>query len=136
MTPSARSAALLRAEGFLVDATEKRLPRCFISVDLYHAFDLVGIRIDRLGVLGVQVTTTSNQSKRLYKLLGNEAVRVWLMAGNAVELHGWKKSARTGRWEVTRRPITLADLVPAVAQALDSNGKAAGSDCAGTPSRS
>src|SRR3954468_11417614 len=103
MTPSSRSTTLLRGEGWLVDVTEKRLPRCFISVDLYHAFDLVGIRADRAGVLGVQVTTTSNQAARWQKLVANDAVRVWLLAGNAVELHGWKKSARSGRWEVSRR---------------------------------
>ena len=97
-TPSARSAALLRSEGWLVDTTEKRLPRCFISVDLYHAFDLVGIRADRSGVLGLQVTTTSNQSKRWLKLVTNEAVRVWLLAGNGIELHGWRKSRRSGKW--------------------------------------
>jgi len=77
---------------------------------LYGFADLVCIRGDRPGVLAIQSTTTDHQADRLAKALALPTLRVWLQGGNGLEVQGWLKSKRTGRYEVPRRVVTLADV--------------------------
>jgi hypothetical protein len=109
-TPLGASRKLLEGEGFLVATVERHIPRCFRAIDLFGFADLAAIRGDRPGVLAVQTTTTAHQADRLAKAVALPALRVWLAAGNALEIHGWRKGRRSGAWELTRRPVTLADV--------------------------
>ncbi len=61
------------------------------------------------GALLVQTTTTANQAARFKKILASTEARRWLQAGNRISVHGWHKSAKTNRWQVTEREVTLAD---------------------------
>lgn len=117
MTPTARSLVLLRREGWTAGIVERRLPRCFTSVDLFNAFDLVAVRADVPGVLAVQATggTGGNHAARVKKLVGNPAVRTWLLAGNRAEVWSWRKAK--GRWQCRRQVVGLADLTAPVCQA-------------------
>lgn len=114
-TPCARTIKLLRDEGFQVDVVERRIPRCFISKDLFGMFDLVAVRSDLPGVLGVQATSGSNHAARVKKVKGNPILSVWLQAGNRAEVISWKKD-REGCW-VARREVVL----PAAGQAERDN---------------
>jgi hypothetical protein len=75
-TPS-RALALLRSEGYAADILERRLPRCFISRDLFGMFDVVALRADLLGVLGVQTTSGSNHAHRVRKLVAVHGSTIW-----------------------------------------------------------
>jgi hypothetical protein len=108
ISPTKRSLDRLRAAGYQTAVTEKWNPHAEIRQDLFGWCDLVAIRADKPGVLGVQTTTVSHQANRLSKLVAIPAVRTWLLAGNRVEVHGWKR--RRGRWDVTRRVVTIEDL--------------------------
>jgi hypothetical protein len=107
-SPAQRTLQLLRAEGFDAAVVERRLPRCFIAVDLFNAFDIVAVRRDLPGVLGAQCTSASNHAHRVRKLLGNPTLRTWLAAGNRAEVISWRKAG--GRWRCRRQLLAFADL--------------------------
>lgn len=110
-SPTSRSLQLLRSAGWLPAIVEKWNPHVGehgIRQDLYGCIDLVAIRADKPGVLGVQTTTASNLSARWRKIRGCQAALVWVLAGNRLELHGWKKVGR--RWFVRKRELTVEDL--------------------------
>ncbi|HPU35142.1 MAG TPA: hypothetical protein PK184_20815, partial [Phycisphaerae bacterium] len=96
-----RSVLMLRRQGFDVADVERRIPRSFVTVDLFNFADLVAIRADVPGVLAIQSTSTSNQAARVKKILDEPRALTWLRAGNRIEVHGWLKSKRTRRWECT-----------------------------------
>jgi hypothetical protein len=107
-SPTQRSLDALRKAAYLPAVVERFLPGVGIRQDLYGFLDIVAIRADRPGVLGVQTTTLHNARARYLKLIAIPASRVWLLARNRIEVHGWAKVA--GRWECVRREVTLADL--------------------------
>jgi hypothetical protein len=116
-SPTARTLAELRRLGYLAEKVEQRLPRVYVTRDLFGIIDVLAVRPGE--VLGVQCTSGSNAAARVKKALATSALRVLLAAGVLFEVWGWRKSVRSRRWELTRRPLTLADLDPAGAEALD-----------------
>jgi hypothetical protein len=78
---------------------------------------------DLSGVMGreLMVVLITQKVARPALLLGHKleelpAVRVWLEAGNAVEVHAWGKRGARGRrkmWTCRRVVLTLAELPPA-----------------------
>jgi hypothetical protein len=100
---------LLRKGGYKVGVVERWLPQVKQRKDLFGWCDLVAIRADKIGVLGVQVTSSSNMAARLTKMVAIPELLVWLRAGNRAEVHGWVKR-KNGRWECRRRSVTLRDL--------------------------
>lgn len=109
-SPTRRTLVRLRSLGWTADVTERWIPKAKKRKDLFGFIDVVAIRADKAGVLGIQCTTVSNQAARLTKLLAIPATRTWLLAGNRVQVWGWKK--RSGRWEVTKRDVQIEDLGP------------------------
>ena len=109
-TPTTRSLKLLRDEGYTVAVTEHWNAFANCRVDLFGFIDLVAIREDSPGVLGVQTTSVSNISARVEKIFSNPITKIWLKAGNRLEVHGWGKHGARGKrklWDLTRRPLTL-----------------------------
>ena len=111
-SPTQRSLAYYRRRGWTVAVTERWNPHAKIRQDLWGWCDILCFRGDRRGVLGIQTTSDSNFASRRKKLLANPGLREFLMAGNSVERHGWRK-AFNGRWKVRRRTITLGDFTEA-----------------------
>jgi hypothetical protein len=104
MSPTGRTLNLLRAEGFEVDVVERRLPHCHIAVDLFGMFDLIAVRSDTLGTLGIQATSASNHAQRVKKLLMNPVLPVWLGSGNRAEVISWRQD-REGNWVARRQAV-------------------------------
>jgi hypothetical protein len=115
-SPTQRTLQLLRKEGWTAAVVEHFNVHARVRQDLFGFADVVALHPGHAGVLAVQCTTTANQASRLAKLLLLPAVRLWLQCGNQLQVWGWKRSRRTGRWEVTRQPLTLAGL-PEIAAA-------------------
>jgi hypothetical protein len=105
-SPTARTLTALRAEGWTVAVSESWVPHAKVRRDLFAAFDVVAVRADRQGVLGVQTTSRTNHAARRSKLLANPAVAVWLRAGNSVEV--WSCQQVEGRWTCRREALALA----------------------------
>jgi len=68
----------------------------FIKLGNFNArFDLFGF-IDIVALLygetfGIQATTASNVPSRIAKIRGYREAKIWLAAGNRVQVWGWKK---------------------------------------------
>jgi len=100
-SPTARTMAMLRAEGWHVGKVEQTIPTTFIKRDLFGFLDLVAIKPGE-PVLGIQVTSGSNVSARIQKIQELEASAVWREVAR-LEVHGWRKVGKRGErksWEV------------------------------------
>jgi hypothetical protein len=107
-TPTQRSVALLRRESFVAAVVERRLPRCCVTVDAFGLFDVLAVRADVRGVVGVQATSGTNHASRVRKLLGSATLLTWLAAGNRAEVWSWTK--RRGRWACRQQRLDLANV--------------------------
>lgn len=97
MTPYARSKQVLEQAGYFVGRTEHWNSFIHRRQDLYNLFDLVAVKSDEKGVLGVNPTTGSNIASHITKWLEGPILRVWLESGNRAELHGWRKVGERGK---------------------------------------
>jgi len=93
-SPTQRSLAQLRKDGYLAAVVEKFNMFAHVRQDLFGVIDLVAISEASNGVLGVQTTSISNVSARIQKCLKEPAVTVWLKAGNRFEIWGWDVKKR------------------------------------------
>jgi hypothetical protein len=112
-SPTARTLALLRAEGFTAQAVERYCHHSRRRVDLFGIIDVVAVHGDRRGVLGVQTTSASTAAARLTKAKSEPALRAWWTAGNGFEVWSWGRRGPKGKrkvWACRRRPLTLEDL--------------------------
>jgi len=93
-SPAARSLKHLRAQGYLCEVVEKRLPRVFITRDLFGFIDILGVKGE--DIVGVQSTSSANMAARVTKIVEHEN---WPAVCKAIRVvvHGWRKNA-AGRW--------------------------------------
>lgn len=111
---NAKTLEFLRAAGWTVVVVERNLaiPGKFCKQDLFGFLDIVGVRADGRGVLGVQATSgggskgQSNGLMRMRKVLANPVAKVFVQAGNPLWLIVWKKDHR-GYW---MPEITVLDI--------------------------
>jgi hypothetical protein len=118
-SPTQRSLARLRKEGYIVAVVEKWLPlfgkkkpgepkkKGFggIRVDLFGFADILGFRVSPPDFLLVQTTTNSgsNFTSRIRKCEENGVASAWKLAGGRIQIHGWSKRGARGKrklWEV------------------------------------
>ena len=107
-SPSARSLAWLRKEGYLGQRVEHWNSFARRSIDLFGVIDIVCLRPGVPGVLGIQATTGSNVAARRTKCLASQALRAWLASQNQFEIHGWSLRGPRGKrktWTMTREII-------------------------------
>lgn len=97
MTPSARSMAYLRQQGYRVEIVEKWNAFTRTKKDLFGCIDLLAVGNGH--TLAVQVTSRSNMASRRAKILAAEAFPDMMRSGWQVWLHGWAKN-RSNRWEI------------------------------------
>lgn len=105
-----RSLKLLRASDYTVEVVEHWNAYTKTRHDLFNMFDIIAIKADEPGVLGIQTTSGSNASARVKKILANPLHKIWLAAGNRIVVHGWAKRGPRGKrklwtcatYEVTR----------------------------------
>jgi hypothetical protein len=94
MTPTQRSLAKLKADGYTVAIVERWSQHARIRQDLFGIVDILAIRDGE--TLAVQTTSGSNVSSRVAKIADAEATPTIRAAGWRFEVHGWRKLK--GRW--------------------------------------
>jgi len=94
MTPTQRSLAYLREEGYTVAIVERWNPHARIRQDLFGFIDLLAIRKDE--TLAVQVTSTG-VSSRIKKIMESDYLPKVRDAGWRIIVHGWRKNSK-GRY--------------------------------------
>lgn len=114
MTPTARTLAHLRREGWTAEYVEHRHRFAPITVDLLGGIDVLAMRPGE--TLGVQCCSGgrggkngrgSDQATRVKKLLAEPRLRAWVEAGNRLECWAWRKGAKGWTCRVAR--LTLVD---------------------------
>lgn len=95
MTPTARSLAALRADGWTAQVVERWNPHARIRQDLFGIIDLLALRDGE--TLAVQTTSGSNVAARLRKIEESPMLPILRRAGWLIQVHGWRKAAN-GRW--------------------------------------
>jgi len=104
-SPTQRTLARLRKDGWTAQVVERWNPYAHIRQDLFGIIDILAIRKDE--ILGVQATSGSNVPARVKKSLeeGRESLERWLLAGGHYEVWGWAKRGARGKrklWTVRR----------------------------------
>ena len=109
-SPTARTLEALRRAGFVAGVVERWNAHTRTRQDLFGFLDLVAVRGDVPGVLGVQATSGANGASRIAKILEEPRALVWVSAGNAVQVWSWRKIlvGRRRRWSARIVPIELA----------------------------
>ena len=91
LSPTQRSLAYLREQGYMVAIVERWNPHARIRQDLWGWCDLLAIRKNE--VLAVQVTASA-VSERIKKIQESETVAQVRDAGIRIEVHGWRKNSK------------------------------------------
>lgn len=100
MTPTQLTLRYLRADGYVAEKVEQRIPgrpgTRPTTRDLFGFGDVLAIRPGE--VLLVQTTTSGNAAARVRKIAEAELVGAVREAGIGIHVHGWKQDPRTRRW--------------------------------------
>lgn len=94
-SPTQRSLAYLRDEGYVAAVVERWNPHARVRQDLWGFIDILAIRDSE--TLGVQACSGSDVSKRMHKIAESELVGAVRRAGWRIHVHGWRKNA-AGKW--------------------------------------
>lgn len=118
-SPTARTLEFLRKEGYLAQVVERYNSFSMKRVDLYGVIDICAVRADKLGVWGIQATSTSNLPSRIKKSLDSKEILVWLQAGNRFSCFGWAKRGKRNErktWTMKEHVFCVSGETGAVKQ--------------------
>ena len=106
MTPTQRTLALLRKEGWLCHIAEHWNAYAHIRQDAFGVIDIIALRPGT--ILGIQCTSAANHAARREKMRTSEGAAAWLAAGGKLELWSWGRRGPRGKrktWQVNREPF-------------------------------
>jgi hypothetical protein len=110
-TPTQRSLAKLRGDGWLCAIVEHWNHFCKIRQDLFGFADIIAFHPKTADVLLVQTTTSDHVSKRVAKITENHAAKEWLRWDmRRVVVHGWAKTGERGKrktWTCREVELTI-----------------------------
>lgn len=129
MTPTARTLALMRRNGWTAQVVERWNPHARIRQDLFGFGDVIACRgwitensiPQPSSITLIQATTQANAAARVAKITTNPDVAPlalrWLESGGRIVVHGWRKlkvkrGGRAVRWEVDARQVERSDIAP------------------------
>jgi len=116
MSPTQRTLAALRKDGYLAAIVEKWNPHARRRVDLFGFVDVLAVHdgVDRREgekavvqpgyTLAIQCTTGSHVANRVAKIRESPHLPMLVAAGWRVEAWGWRKLK--GRWALRRERVT------------------------------
>ena len=97
MTPTQRSLARLKADGYTAEVVERWNAFARIRQDLFGCIDIIAIGNGE--TLAVQVTSRSNMKARINKISDSPALPEMLRSNWRVVVHGWAKN-KSNRYEL------------------------------------
>lgn len=107
-SPTKRTLDLCRKHGWTAAVVEKWNMHAKVRQDLFGFVDVLAM--SGVGFVGIQSTSGSNVSARLKKIMANEHAAEWLRCGGRILIHGWRKLAKSKRWECREVEVTLEML--------------------------
>lgn len=90
MSPTQRTLAKLRKDGYLAAVVEKWNPHARCRQDLFGVVDVIGLGHGE--TIAVQCTSASHVAERVQKIEDSEAITEMRDAGWTVVVHGWRKA--------------------------------------------
>lgn len=90
-SPTERSLAMLREQGFTAEVVERWNPHTRTRHDLFGFADIIAVRKGE--ILLVQTTSYSGVSSRIKKIADCEHAPVCRMANIGIHVHGWRQKA-------------------------------------------
>jgi hypothetical protein len=115
MSPTQRTLAALRKQGFTAYVVEKWNPHARIRQDLFGFIDILAMKPCE-PLLAVQATSTGNISSRLTKIADTALSQDWISTGNRLEVWGWAKRGARGKRKVWINSIKV--IAPGVPKLL------------------
>jgi hypothetical protein len=112
MTPTQRTLARLRAEGWVAVGVERWNPHARIRQDLFGCIDVLAVS-ETGGILGVQACAAASHAARRAKAIAEPSLLAWLRAGGRFQVMSWRKAGARGKrklWAARVEEITLASL--------------------------
>lgn len=104
-SPTARSLAKLRKEGWVAGVVERYCSFTRRRHDLFGFIDIIAVRGDE--IMAVQATSDSNIAARMKKAVEQPAFPIWMRNGRRFEVWGWGKKGAKGKRKLwTCRVIT------------------------------
>lgn len=97
-SPTQRTLKHLRAQGYRAEVVERWNPHARIRQDLFTIIDVLAL--SETEVVAVQTTSASNMKARINKISEADILPLLLKLEWRVIVHGWKKNAKTNRWEL------------------------------------
>lgn len=102
MTPTSRTLAKLRADGYTAEVVERWNAYTRTRHDLFNIIDVLAVRGSE--TLGIQCTAGSCVSARVRKLAESTALPLLHAAGWNVQVWGWRKlkvrrGGKSTRWD-------------------------------------
>ena len=105
MSPTRLSLQWLKTKGYSVAIAEHWNSFAEIRQDLFGFIDLIAVHPHYPGVLAVQTTTKPNMNARIKKIQANHVSRVWLLAGNEIQVHGWYQQKVRAPWQLCHQSL-------------------------------
>ena len=115
-SPTQRTLAALRKDGYTCAITERWNPHAHIRQDLYGFVDVLAIKPD-YGILAVQACAGGDHAKRRTKILAEPRAKLWLECGGRICVCSWTKKGARGKrklWEPRIEHLHLRDFTPAL----------------------
>lgn len=107
MSPTARSLAHLKQEGYAARVVERWNPWARIRQDLFGG-DILALKSGE-PVLIIQATSGANHASRCTKLQAGGFINLWKESGAVIEVWSWAKKGPRGkmkRWTLRREALT------------------------------
>ena len=96
-SPTQKTLAKLRKEGYLCAVVEKFNPFVKVRQDLFSFIDILALKPGQK-TLAVQTTTDNHVAERVAKIKVSKNYAMVKLSGWKVQVHGWKKKGN--RWEL------------------------------------
>jgi hypothetical protein len=103
-TPTSRTLAELRDDGWTAEVVEKWNPHARVRNDLYGFIDILAVR--GAETLAVQATSSSNVASRVRKIADHVNVAAVREAGWRIEVWGWGWSKREQAWTLRKVDVS------------------------------
>lgn len=116
MSPTQRTLAKLKSEGWTCGIVEKFNPHVRIRQDLFGVIDIVIMKpviAERAGIVGVQACAGASHASRRAKAIAEPRLRTWLESGGRFAVMSWRKGGARGKrktWSHRWDEVYLSEL--------------------------
>lgn len=98
VSPTQRSLAYLRRQGYVAEVVEQNVPHARTKRDLFGFIDIIAVR--DTDTVAVQTTDATNVAHRIVKIEASPHLDAVRAAGWKVVVHGWRPDGRLREVEI------------------------------------